>query len=222
MKLVENEAVQLTIPSDHLNHLVGYIDKCEVLSDNGKMAEVLVYWGLDEMRRVARVAGDAISPITKEYTWPGMFTPFEHQKTTASFLSLRDKAFCFNEAGTGKTSSVIWAADYLMNKGFVKRVLVICPLSIMYSAWQADIFKTAMHRSVAVAYGDSNKRRKIIQGNYEFVIINFDGVGIVADAIAKEDFDLETIFPFGSFINDATDPSILSITFLILNSLTTE
>jgi len=190
MKLVEDTAVQLTISSDHLNHLVGYIDKCEVLSDDGKMAEVLVYWGLEEMRRVALVAGDAISPISKEYTWPGMFTPFEHQKTTASFLSLRDKAFCFNEAGTGKTSSVIWAADYLMNKGLVKRVLVICPLSIMYSAWQADIFKTAMHRTVAVAYGDSNKRRKIVQGNYEFVIINFDGVNVVSDEIANQGFDL--------------------------------
>jgi SNF2 family DNA or RNA helicase len=101
--------------------------------------------------------------------------------------------FCFNEAGTGKTSSVIWAADYLMTQKQIKRVLVICPLSIMYSAWQADIFKTAMHRTVAVAYGDANKRKKIINGEYEFVIINFDGVGIVREEISKVGFDLIVI-----------------------------
>ena len=116
-----------------------------------------------------------------------------HQKTTASFLSIRDRAFCFNEAGTGKTSSVIWAADYLINKGLVKKVLVICPLSIMYSAWQADVFKTAMHRTVAVAYGDANRRKKIINGEYDFTIINFDGVGIVLDDICKVGFDLIVI-----------------------------
>jgi SNF2 family DNA or RNA helicase len=88
---------------------------------------------------------------------------------------------------------VIWAADYLMTQKQIKRVLVICPLSIMYSAWQADIFKTAMHRTVAVAYGDANKRKKIINGEYEFVIINFDGVGIVSEDISKAGFDLIVI-----------------------------
>ena len=81
----------------------------------------------------------------------------------------------------------------MMNKGLIKRVLVICPLSIMYSAWQADIFKTAMHRTVAVAHGDSNKRKKVISGQYEFVIINFDGVATVEDEISKAGFDLIVI-----------------------------
>jgi SNF2 family DNA or RNA helicase len=63
----------------------------------------------------------------------------------------------------------------------------------MYSAWQADIFKTAMHRTVAVAHGDSNKRKKVISGQYEFVIINFDGVATVEDEISKAGFDLIVI-----------------------------
>jgi len=80
-----------------------------------------------------------------------------------------------------------------MTQGLVKRVLVICPLSIMYSAWQADIFKTAMHRSVGVAHGDAKRRAKIVNGEYEFVIINFDGVGTVQDEIARANFDLIVI-----------------------------
>jgi SNF2 family DNA or RNA helicase len=126
----------------------------------------------------------------QDYSWPGMFKPFDHQKTTAEFLVDNPRAFCFNEAGTGKTSSVIWACDYLMNQGILKRVLIICPLSIMYSAWQSDLFKTAMHRRTAVAYGSASKRSKIINSNYEFVIINYDGVNIVAKDIYNAGFDL--------------------------------
>jgi SNF2 family DNA or RNA helicase len=47
-----------------------------------------------------------------------------------------------------------------------------------------------MHRSVAVAYGDANKRKKILNGEYEFVIINYDGVNIVQDEIKNLGFDL--------------------------------
>ena len=194
MEIVNQQAVKFKIQSDRVSLVTNYIDKCEVLEDDGKQAEMLVYWGLKEMQHLTKVYGDKVpSPISKEYKWPGMYTPFKHQETTAAFLTLQDRAFCFNEAGTGKTSSVIWAADYLMTQGLIKRVLVICPLSIMYSAWQADIFKTAMHRSVAVAYGDANKRKKVINGVYEFVIINYDGVGIVMDDICKQGFDLIVI-----------------------------
>jgi len=193
MEVIEKTAVRMVIPSGDLSYLVGHIEKCEVLRNDGESAEVLVYWGIAEMQRLVRLYGEAPSPMPDEYDWPGLYTPFVHQKTTASYLALRDRVFCFNEAGTGKTSSVIWAADYLMAQKQIKRVLVICPLSIMYSAWQADIFKTAMHRTVAVAYGDANKRKKIINGEYEFVIINFDGVGIVREEISKAGFDLIVI-----------------------------
>jgi SNF2 family DNA or RNA helicase len=100
------------------------------------------------------------------------------------------KAFCFNEQGTGKTASAIWASDFLLKQGAIKRVLVICPLSIMDSAWRSDLFSFAMHRSVDIAYGPADKRRKIIEGNAEYVIINYDGVAIVQDAIIEGNFDL--------------------------------
>jgi len=191
VEIVQNQAVKVVIQSDNVGLITNHIEKSEILTDNGNHAEVLVYWGIEEMQHLTKVLQEKVpSPIEKDYIWPGMYTPFHHQKVTASFLSLHQRAFCFNEAGTGKTSSVIWAIDYLMSQGLVKRVLVICPLSIMYSAWQADIFKTAMHRTVAVAYGDASKRKKVINGAYEFVIINYDGVNIVREDIAKADFDL--------------------------------
>ena len=142
-----------------------------------------------------------------EYTWPRPpgFTPFEHQKTTAEFLTGNPKAFCFNEQGTGKTASVIWAVDYLMTIGLVKRVLVICPLSIMKSAWQNDLFKFAIHRTVSVAYGAARKRKDIVNAGAEFVVINFDGVGIVKKEIIAGGFDLIVVDEASAYKNAQTE-----------------
>lgn len=141
-----------------------------------------------------------------EYEWPRPhgFTPFVHQKSTAEFLISNRKAFCFNEQGTGKTASVIWAVDYLMNIGLVRRVLVICPLSIMKSAWQGDLFKFAIHRTVAVAHGTARKRKEIVNAGAEFVIINFDGVGIIKDEIINGGFDLIVVDEASAYKNAQT------------------
>ena len=154
------------------------------------MNKVIVKWGLDEVLSLRSLNINAPSPITKRYSWPGQYKPFDHQKDTASFMTLNKKSFCFNEQGTGKTASAIWAADYLMTQGKVRRVLVVCPLSIMDSAWRNDLFSFAMHRTVDVAHGGKEKRKKIINSGAEFVIINYDGVEVVKDEIAAGGFDL--------------------------------
>ena len=207
MKIVENIAVQFRCPTEVATSIQSYINKCEIASTGNGVSDVVVYWGLDEMQRLARVAPASIkvpSPIERDYDWPGMFNPFDHQRDTARFLTLHRRAFCFNEAGTGKTSAAIWAADYLMNQGRIKRVLVICPLSIMHSAWQADLFKTAMHRTCGIAHGSTAKREKIIRGEYQFVIINFDGVGTVQKAIAEGGFDLVIVDEANAYKNPST------------------
>jgi len=141
-----------------------------------------------------------------EYEWPRPpgFTPFAHQKQTSEFLLANPKAFCFNEQGTGKTASVIWAVDYLMQRGLIKRVLVVCPLSIMKSAWQGDLFKFAIHRTVAIAHGSAAKRKEIINNGAEFVIINFDGVGVVKKEILAGEFDLIVVDEASAYKNAQT------------------
>jgi len=141
-----------------------------------------------------------------EYEWPRPpgFTPFNHQKTTSEFLINKRKAFCFNEQGTGKTASVIWAVDYLMKRGVIKRVLVICPMSIMKSAWQVDLFKFAIHRTVAVAYGSAKKRKEIVEAGAEFVIVNFDGVSIIKKQILEGGFDLIVVDEASAYKNAQT------------------
>jgi hypothetical protein len=186
VKIIDNKALLLKVKEP--KRIAAVIPKSKLISDS----EVLVKWGLEEAQVLKNLRIKNVpSPILANYTWPGLYKPFEHQKTTAAFLTLHRRAFVFNEQGTGKTGSVIWAADYLMQLGFIKRVLVLCPLSIMQSAWVNDLFRFAMHRTVGVAHSYSrDKRIAVVESDVEFVICNFDGLQIIKDAVVKNDFDL--------------------------------
>ena len=186
MQIIEDKALLLKVR--HPERITEVIPKSKVLNSG----EVLVKWGLEEAQVLKNLRIKNVpSPIMSHYHWPGLYRPFEHQKETASFLTLHRRAFCFNEQGTGKTGSVIWAADYLMSLGHIRRVLVLCPLSIMQSAWQNDLFRFAMHRTVAIAHSHSRQKRiDAVCSDAEFVICNFDGLDIIKDAVRENEFDL--------------------------------
>jgi SNF2 family DNA or RNA helicase len=173
------------------DQITALIPKSKVLERNGDLAKVLVNWGHDESKLLRNLQiKDVPHPITGRYKWAGVYTPFAHQRVTAGFLATHTRCLVLSEAGTGKTAAAAWAADYLMQQGEVKRVLIVCPVSIMDTAWRADLFRTVMHRTVAIASGSRERREKLINGNYEFVIINFDGVKVVRDALEAAAFDL--------------------------------
>jgi len=121
------------------------------------------------------------------YSWPGPFTPFEHQKATTKFLLLNDRCFCLNDMGTGKTSSALWAADFLMQYGFIRKVLVVGPLSTIDRVWADEAFKVLMHRQTVVLHGAAEKRRKLYNSSWDIAIINYDGVNVLYDELMNDD-----------------------------------
>jgi superfamily II DNA or RNA helicase len=187
MQIVKNKALLLKVRDPQ--KILSTIPCSQQVGDH----EVLVRWGLEEAQVLKNLrVKDVPSPILRTYDWPGMHKPFAHQITTAEFLTLHRRAFCFNSQGTGKTASVIWAADYLIKTKRIRRVLVICPVSIMGSAWRGDLFRFAMHRTFDIAHNSRREQRiKVIESGVEFVIINYDGLDIVSDAILDDGrFDL--------------------------------
>lgn len=203
MQIVNNDT--LVVRTRNPSRITETIKHSKVLQTNGDVAEVAVKWGIEEAQVLRKLSIKNVpSPIEADYSWPGLYRPMDHQIKTASFLTLHKRAFCFNEQGTGKTASAIWASDYLLEKGYIRRVLVICPLSIMQSAWQADLFKFALHRSVSVAYGEREKRKEIVKGASSYVIINFDGLEVVKDEIKHGGFDLVIIDEANAYKNVKT------------------
>ena len=204
MQILDNKA--LVFVTRKADQIAALIPKSKVLATNEDKAKIMVHWGLDEWQVLKNLGiKEPPHPILGRYKWPGVYIPFDHQRTTAAFLATHPRCFCFNEQGTGKTSAAAWAADYLLTHGKIKRVLVVCPVSIMDTAWRADLFRTVMHRTVGIATGDRKQREKIINSGAEFIIINFDGVKVVNDALAKGGFDLIIVDEASQVKSTSTD-----------------
>ena len=204
MQVINNKV--LLIRTKFPSRITETIKKSKIVQKEGDVSEVAVNWGLVEAQTLRTLnLKNVPSPIVRDYDWPGVYPPMSHQKDTASFFTLHKRAFCFNEQGTGKTAAAIWAADYLMVQKIIKRVLIICPLSIMQASWQSDLFKCAIHRHVGVAHGSREKRKAIVNSSAEFVIINYDGVETVADDIIGDStFDLIIVDEANAYKNIST------------------
>ena len=146
------------------------------------------------------------SPIQGRYEWPGRYRPMDHQRDTSAFLTFNRRAFVLSEPGTGKTLSALWAADYLMKRGEVRRCLILCPLSIMHSAWMQDLGNSVIHRSAVVAHHAQAARRiELIQEDYEFVITNYEGLNLIANEVNNDGrFDLVIVDEANAYKNPQT------------------
>ena len=145
--------------------------------------------GLDEVRVLRNLGIKAPSPILHYYNWCGQYKPYEHQRQTAAFLTLNHCGLVLNEIGTGKTQSALWAADYLIQTKQIKKVLIISPLSTLERVWADAIFTGFVHRKFVVLHGTSEKRRKLLNTEADFYIINHDGFPIICEE-AHGKFDL--------------------------------
>ena len=204
MQIVDNKALifKTRDPSKY-----SIIPKSAIVDEQDGVYKVAVYWGVDETRVLRNLGVKNVpSPITGRYEWPGMYKPFAHQVDTASFLTLHDRAFVFNDPGTGKTNSALWAADYLMKLGRVRRCLILCPLSIMHDAWMSGVAKTVIHRSaIAAHHAQASRRIEMVQGDYEFVVVNYDGLNLIADEIVNDGrFDLVIVDEANAYKNVST------------------
>lgn len=190
MEIYNNSA--LVVRTKNPDKITSVIQQSAVtkVHDNG-VSEVLVKWDLGNAVILKNLGfKKVLSPILGHYDWPGVYRPFEHQRDTAAFITLHKRCYVLNDLGTGKSMSVAWATDYLLKAKAIKRVLIVCPLSIMQCAWQSDLFKSIMHRSVGIAHGTRAQRVKVIESKAEYVIINYDGVESVRDELAAGGFDM--------------------------------
>src|SRR5882672_2453604 len=144
---------------------------------------LVVRHGLDEVRILRNLGIQAPPPILHYYGWPGKYHDrvLRHQRETAAFLTLYPRCFCLDEPGTCKTVSTLFAADYLMSIGQIRKALIVAPLSTLDLVWADEIFGTLMHRTAVVMHADKKKRLEHFSREYDFYIINHHGLGIITE-----------------------------------------
>lgn len=147
-------------------------------------------------------------PIRHEYNFPikpGL-TPFAHQVATADFLTQNPRAFVFNEIGTCKTLSALWAAEYLRWKGRVGRILIVSPLSTLLRVWGDEIFCNFPGKTFAILHGSRDRRLKLLAEAHDYYILNPDGLKVIADELKVRPDITHVIVDEGAiFRNSKTD-----------------
>lgn len=171
---------------------LSFIPHAKSLVFKGQPLTVVPY-GLAETMVLRNLGLDLPSPILHLFDWTGPFTPYSHQKETAAFLTLNRRAFVLNGLGSGKTYSAIEAAEYLMQTGHVRKVLILCCLSTVTPTWGKELFTHVMHRTASYLIGTAAQRVKRIEADADYYVMNHDGLrtGRVLEALnARDDIDL--------------------------------
>ena len=122
------------------------------------------------------------APILSHYDWVNT-VPFESQKVTAAMMVANKRAYVLSDMGTGKTRAALYATDYLMKVGVIKRVLIVAPLSTLTTVWEREIFQCFPHRTSVALHGTKKKRLKKLGEEHDYYIINHDGLEVLEEEL---------------------------------------
>lgn len=148
--------------------------------------------------RLLRDQGLMVPAPTSRFSWPGPKSPMDHQKATTDFLIRHEKAFCLNGLRTGKTVNTLWAAEYLMQQGVIKRVLIVCPKFLMDIIWERELFTTLPHRRRALLTGTRKRKQEIAQDTrIDYIVVNPESLHLVVGCL--KDVDLVVVDEFTTF-----------------------
>jgi len=164
-------------------------------------------WTHQNAELCAAMGVTPVSPILRDYQWPGKFDPMPHQLQGANAMASNKRFFNLSQMGTGKSAAAVWAAHYLRSIGLVRKVLIVCPLSIMQETWGDTIrsidiqghYSILHHRNLA-------KRRQLMIPGAGWWIINFDGIKVLQkDLEVVHDLDLIIIDEARAYADPSTE-----------------
>lgn len=151
---------------------------------------VAVKHTLDSTKVLRNLGLDAPSPLLYDgFLFGGRYTPMGHQTKTAEFLTLNNRAFVFNTMGTGKTAAALWTMDYLKQRGHIKKILIVSPLSVM-DVWVNEAFSVVPQWNCVQLIGKREKRVELLHSGADICVINFDGLVSIQKEIKEWQPDL--------------------------------
>ena len=135
---------------------------------------------------------------------------FNNQRETVGFLLANPRTLVTSDPGTGKTRSVLEAHTRRQHEG---RLLVLAPLTVLESAWEADIDKFAPFLTSAMAL--AGKRQEAFDSGADVVLMNHDGVKWLDENLSPykgigeflKDFSTLCVDEFTAFKNHSSQRS---------------
>lgn len=169
--------------------------------ENGNPSAVLVRWELEQMQKCADIGVTVLSPMIRDYDFPGRYKPYVHQLKICSFLTTNKRALCFADMGTGKSLAVVHCIKYLLSIGEIKRALIIAPLSTLTRTWVDEFFNVDPSITVTKLHGNKAKRIELAANGAQVHVINYEGISVIHNEIKANNYDCVVIDEVTSYSN---------------------
>lgn len=95
----------------------------------------------------------------------------------------------FMDPGLGKTSITLSTVSILLQKQYLKHVLVVAPLRVVYSVWPQEVEKWDEFRHLSVGILHGPKKHKVLDEDYDIYLINPEGLLWLRDTGRYTEFD---------------------------------
>lgn len=171
-----------TVPKEQAKELVMHLDKYGFVFD-------------DEIMAIANGSfQDRSKPIpeTPPLDFETKTEPYNHQRYGINVaLEHLDTYGCHGflwEMGTGKTMAALNVAKRLKEERRVRKILVVCPASIMGN-WRREI-ETHTDFTSSILMGTKTKRMDALSKRADVYVINYDYVHRLLEPLMKAGFDL--------------------------------
>lgn len=96
---------------------------------------------------------------------------YPYQKAGIRFAFSAGRSIIADEMGLGKTVQAIGVAELLLQRGYVRSVLIVCPTSLKYQ-WKREIEKFT-DSTVTVVEGNHLKRREQYRDDSQYKIVSY-------------------------------------------------
>ena len=208
VKKISSTTLSLDFPFDW--EIINAIKKLEIRSfDREKKVWFIPEWELKKLKvdlpnQEFELLSGVQEEIEKEYPVPEYL--YEHQVESFKFLAKREFGADFSECGTGKTISMLAVIEAKLKAKEVKRVLIICPKSIMQSVWRLEIDKFLKEDfKYSVLSGTTKiKIEELKRLDSQIYIINFDVIRTLKEELLKSFKDQMIILDESTKIKNGT------------------
>lgn len=120
-------------------------------------------------------------------TW----VPHDYQRRAVEWLATRPEGALFLPPGMGKTSCSLEAFNTLRNMGHVKRMLVLAPLKVCETTWQAEPQKWFQFQGLKVGFAHGPEKHLTLKDEYyDIVLLNYDGLEWASKLLKPGMFDV--------------------------------
>lgn len=119
------------------------------------------------------------------------WVPHAYQQRAVEWLVTRPEGALFLPPGMGKTSCSLEAFLTLRKMGYAKRMLVLAPLKVCETTWQAEPQKWLQFQGLKVGFAHGEEKHlTLMDPYYDIVLLNYEGIEWATDYIKSNTFDI--------------------------------